>query len=93
MHKPVCVTCKIEMQVEKVGVVLLDYAHFGPYQLHNGDVWHCSGCGTQIVTNFGDKCLHHNDGQFPSMLLAAQSADNLVRCFENERQARELGGG
>jgi hypothetical protein len=57
--KPVCVNCRLEMNMVKVGAVVQFNAKVapkvdprdaqGPYQQFSADVHECKGCGARIV--------------------------------------------
>lgn len=52
--KPVCMPCKREMKVAKNGVSVLFNADFGPYEVHQADVWECDGCGATVANGWGN---------------------------------------
>jgi len=54
MPKPICVKCKKEMLIKKLGIAVKDKA-FGafPATMWYGDLYECSSCGIQMITGFG----------------------------------------
>lgn len=69
MPKPICVKCqrffrplKNDIRVLE-GKPIVDGAQPGtfepnswaPYKVWHADLWHCKGCGTQIIVGFGQR--------------------------------------
>jgi predicted RNA-binding Zn-ribbon protein involved in translation (DUF1610 family) len=52
-HRPVCISCNVELYPRKNDVVIEDMASFGSYQLWNADIFKCPLCGIEIATGFG----------------------------------------
>lgn len=56
MPKPICVSCRVEMVVERNGETVRDRASEGfPSTYWSGDRFSCPSCGAEIVTGFGNK--------------------------------------
>jgi len=71
--RAVCKQCEREMQVVKIGQVVVQYLKDGsPYYLLNGDVLKCPACDTEVVTGFG-KQLYHHDPSFPKLYVDVQN--------------------
>jgi len=54
----VCVPCRLFFKIKKNGVAIEEGMPNGEgawtsYKLWQGDLWECSGCGTQIIRGFG----------------------------------------
>lgn len=49
--KPICLKCRREMIVEKVGVYV---APKGGGNFYSGDTFQCSKCGYRVITDFGN---------------------------------------
>lgn len=81
--KPVCGKCRLEMFVSLNGVNVLFNAGFGPYEVHQGDLWCCRGCDAQIVNGWGNGALaSHIDEDFQ------QLADTCTYVVEERRVAQ-----
>jgi hypothetical protein len=69
MPKPVCVKCQRFYRPKKTGVAIVEGMPIGgaginppgtaapemwkPYKLWQADLWHCLGCGHELVVGFG----------------------------------------
>jgi len=67
MPKPVCVPCQRFFRPKCNGVAVIENMpdtsktapglaepeHWRPYKLWRADLWHCLGCGAEIVVGFG----------------------------------------
>lgn len=67
MPKPVCVPCKRFYRPLKNGVHLLEGKpihrdtlpgnsspdEWAPYKIWHADLWHCQGCGHELISGFG----------------------------------------
>lgn len=78
MLKPVCVKCQRFFRVKKGGYYFTEGMPHGdkaqpgtiepekwlPYKIWVGDLYECQGCGTQIVSGFGQQPVaeHYQDG-------------------------------
>jgi len=55
MNKIICVKCKCEMVVHKVGIATLFVDQFNnPMEIRAGDIVKCPICGMEIITRFAD---------------------------------------
>lgn len=52
-HRPVCVSCEVDMYPEKNGIGVLDMVDTDPYKLWSADMWQCPRCSYQIIIGFG----------------------------------------
>lgn len=59
MKQVVCVPCRLFYKPKKIGIAIEegmprgDGSTWTPYKLWQGDLWECSGCGSQVVRGFG----------------------------------------
>lgn len=67
MPKPACVSCQRFLRPLKNGVRVLEGKPiisgakpgrsedhlWDPYKLWHADLWHCEGCGVEIITGYG----------------------------------------
>jgi hypothetical protein len=79
MPKPVCVKCQRFYRPKKSGIGIVEGMPIGgaginppgtaapemwrPYKLWMADLWHCLGCGHELVTGFGQQpvAIQHQD--------------------------------
>jgi hypothetical protein len=58
MPAPACVSCGLFFKRRRNGVTIEERMPRGavwlPYKLWHADLWECEGCGTQIVTGYGN---------------------------------------
>jgi hypothetical protein len=59
MPRPICITCRKEMQCCENGylVHVTQPGGDGKYQIWSGDLWECSSCNKQVLVGFGTKPL------------------------------------
>ena len=90
MHNPVCSGCRTEFRPHRNGVVLVDHASFGPYQIWNADEWICPGCATCIVVGFakGPEREHFEPDfkQVHDAINSDELRENFERPNPTERQ-------
>jgi len=69
MPKPVCVKCQRFYRVKENGVYPLEGKpivngaepgtgepeKWAPYKIWQADLWHCLGCGHELITGFGKR--------------------------------------
>ena len=69
-HRPVCVTCQVELHPEHNGVGVLDIANFGPVDIWDADLWKCPKCGIEIVSGFGNNPIssHYKGDEFTRLV-------------------------
>lgn len=77
MPKPACVKCKMFYRPKRNGVAVtesmptqtgarageVDAALWKPYKLWEADLWHCLGCGHELIAGWGGTPLteHYKD--------------------------------
>ncbi len=89
-HVPVCVSCRIEMKIERNGVKWVSYANFGPYQIWDSDKWKCSSCGLEVLVGFGQRRLaEHYESDFSERLAMYEKTDKVI----HERIKEEVTNG
>ncbi len=83
-HRPVCVSCEVEMRPEKNDVCLVDLlANGDQYQIWSADKWKCPKCGYEVVEGFGARpFLHRSDDRFAEYIDRQRGAKNLIICRE-----------
>lgn len=66
--KPICVRCRRFYRMKKGGFYFIEGmpndADWQDYKLWVGDLWHCLGCGNEIISGVGLQPLserHHQD--------------------------------
>ena len=65
MPKLVCPECKCEYRPKENGVIVIEYASFGPYKVWFADLWRCPGCDKTTVAGFPEMPLredHYSEG-------------------------------
>ena len=63
----------------EVGMVCLDIASFGPYQLWSCDKWKCPSCGMEVLFGFGNSPIRtHIDDRFDDVILISRKVGKLV---------------
>ena len=79
-HRPVCSPCEVEMRPFKNGVVVVDYAERGPYQLWEADEWACPKCKHKIVVGFGaGPVAREGSGEDLSLIVRRAAEAGLAR--------------
>jgi len=97
-HRPVCVTCKIEMRPEKNDVLVVDYRithvtkgkdalfeHQEQYQCWSADLWKCPKCQKEIVIKFGGKSLAHGEEGIKNWIEDYKEISRVVNNYEYRR--------
>jgi len=79
-HRPVCAPCQVEMEPERNGVGVVDYADFGPVNLWDADLWECPKCGHQIVTGFGGGPIsrHYEEERFQRLIKTYEEQSMVI---------------
>jgi hypothetical protein len=74
MPKPVCIPCKREMQVSKIGAVVQfnALAKNGAYEQWRADLVKCPGCGAEVAARYG---------QQPTWTTYGNAANELERAL------------
>ena len=55
MPVPICASCPKPMVCDKTGLTVLFISDGYPYQIWQTDRFRCDGCGSMVVTGFGNK--------------------------------------
>lgn len=92
MPKPVCVKCQRFYRPKKNGYIITEMMpkdgflvppgteapeRWQPYKLWRGDLWHCLGCGHEIVVGFaGHPMAEHYQSDFKEHFKSSQSVIN-----------------
>lgn len=72
MNGKICAKCQIELRPKTNGVYVLERATFGPYALWVADLWHCPGCGLEVILGFAPKPFaEHYQADFVEKVEAA----------------------
>jgi DNA-directed RNA polymerase subunit RPC12/RpoP len=78
-RRPVCVVCEVEFRPVKNGVVVVEYASYGPVSLTEADEFECPKCGHKIIVGFGrNPFRNHYEPGFQEV-LDKHEADGLIR--------------
>lgn len=62
----ICVPCKREMRLVKVGVIVEEHREDGSaYKIWGADLWECPTCGHQCIFGFADRpIVYHFDPSY-----------------------------
>lgn len=86
MPKMVCLSCKVDLVIEKTGAVVADMFNLPPkpYKLYMADAWRCPGCGAVILVCNNNSYADHWEKDFFRKLGAALKVYKqwVVACFE-----------
>jgi hypothetical protein len=78
----VCVSCELEMRMERSGVVVEEHTDDGrPYKIWSADLWRCPGCDVRLILGFATNPLHHHFD--PGYAEAKKSVEFHIRTKKN----------
>lgn len=88
MPKMVCSACEVQLVPSENGVILVEYASFGPYKAWEADEWKCPRCGHEIVAGFAtNPFVEHWQEHFSEAMEQMKRIGRTIRhSFENARQ-------
>ena len=82
-HRPVCVSCNVEMRVQKNGVVVLDHASYGEYAITEADLWRWPKCKHDVVLGFAMfPYARHHEEHFKGLVAHARIDDLIIDNYE-----------
>ena len=76
MPLEICSKCQCAYQCGPgtTGVTVIEYADFGPYKVWSADERVCPGCGSKIITGFGNRELYsHFQPEFNAYIERVES--------------------
>jgi len=78
--KPICTQCGLEMDVNMLGVTVVEMAFNppSPYAMVSADEYKCRSCSYRVISGYGDKPFsRHHDDDFKSRLLGLANANPM----------------
>ena len=68
-HRPVCVSCQVELRPKKNSVLACSRTKFGPTAIWYADLWKCVRCGSEVIMGFGIlPVVYHHERDFNKYL-------------------------
>jgi hypothetical protein len=85
--KPVCASCELDMKPLKNGAYVEYMASFGPYKIHQADLWQCQCCGAKVLVGIGATAIaEHFQDNYAELREDLATESLMIRCWENIEQ-------
>lgn len=95
-HYRVCVKCGRFLEVERMGVHVIEWAEVRPYRIWRADLVKCPECGVEVIVAFGGGPLARG-GEEKMERLMKELREGVfgpfVEAFHTARSKREATGG